>query len=113
LGIALVGQFFSTIVNFIYPAGPLTDLGTPNDDSELRFYSVFFVGFGVLLVQSARDLKKHSARIPILLGLFFAGGLARLIGYLSVGTPHALFILLMIIELTLPPLLYALWRGIR
>jgi len=45
--------------------------------------------------------------------LFFAGGLARLLSFLSIGTPHALFALLMVIELAMPPLLYAVWRTQR
>lgn len=108
-----MGQFFSIIVNWVYPAGPLTDLGAPNDDSELRFYSVFFVAYGVILVQTARDLIRHGHRLKWLLGLFFLGGLARLLSYLMVGPPHALFVLLMFIEILFPPILYALWRGMR
>lgn len=113
LGINLVGQFFSAIITFIYDAGPLSDLGTPNNDSELRFYSVFFVAYGIVLVQTAGNLPRHGHRVPILLGLFFAGGLARLLSFLTIGTPHALFVLLMIIELIMPPLLYAMWRKQR
>ena len=109
-GIRLVGEFFSAVVNLVYAAGPITDLGSPNDDSELRFYAVFFAAFGVLMVQSARHLKKYSARIPLLLALFFAGGFARVISYIVVGPPHALFILLMGIELIAPPLLWLAWR---
>jgi len=112
-GIQLVGNFFSAIVNVVYDAGPMTDLGSPNDDSELRFYSVFFVAFGILMVQSARQFEKHYARIPILLTLFFAGGAARALGYIMVGPPHALFILLMVIELLAPPLLWLAWRKAR
>ena len=109
-GIRLVGEFFSAMVNLVYAAGPVTNLGSPNDDSELRFYAVFFVAFGVLMVQSARNLERYVARIPLLLALFFAGGLARAISYISVGPPHALFILLMGIELIAPPLLWLAWR---
>ena len=112
-GIQFVGEFFSAIVNFVYAAGPVTDLESPNDDSELRFYAVFFAAFGVLMVQSARHLKKYSARIPFLLALFFAGGLARVISYIAVGPPHALFILLMGIELIAPPVLWLAWRKLK
>ncbi len=109
-GINPVGQFFNAIISTVYNAGPLTELGTPNDDSELRFYSIFFVAYGVILFQTARELKRHGHRLPLLLGLFFLGGIARLLSYLTVGQPHALFMLLMIIELTMPPILYGLWR---
>jgi len=113
LGINLVGQFFSAIINIVYDAGPMQDLGSPNDDSELRFYSIFFVGYGVLLVQTAGNLVRHGHRLPYLLALFFAGGAARAISYITVGPPHALFILLMGIELMAPPLLWLAWRKTR
>lgn len=113
LGIEPVGRFFTSIINLLLDAGPLDDLGAPNDDSELRFYSVFFVTYGVILIQTARNLMQHGHRVPLLLGLFFAGGVARLLSFLMVGKPHALFILLMGIELMLPPLLYLCWRRVK
>jgi len=109
LGINPVGQFFNTVISIVYNSGPLTELGTPNDDSELRFYSVFFVAYGAIFFQTTRNLAKHSHRLPLLLGLFFLGGIARSISYVTVGQPHALFVLLMVIELTMPPLLYLCW----
>ena len=110
-GIDIVGGVFSAVINVVHDAGPMTDLGQPDDDSELRFYSVFFVAYGVIMVPTARDLEQHGRRVPILLALFFAGGLARLLSYFTVGPPHALFMLLMVIELLLPPLLYLAWRS--
>ena len=109
LGISPVGQFFNAVISVIYEGGPLTDLDTPNDDSELRFYSVFFAAYGAILFQTTRNLTKRGHRLPLLLGLFFLGGIARAISYVTVGQPHALFVLLMIIELTMPPLLYLCW----
>lgn len=110
LGIEIVGRFFTAIINLIVEAGPLSDLGQPNDDSELRFYSVFFVAYGVVLVQTAGNLSRHSHRVPILLGLFFVGGVVRLLSLFMVGQPHALFLILMGIELLFPPLLYLSWK---
>lgn len=110
-GIELVGRFFSAIINVAIHSGPVTDLGHPNDDSELRFYSVFFIAFGFLMVQSARHFETYRARIPHLLALFFAGGVTRALGVLAIGIPHNLFLLLMGIELILPPLLFLAWRN--
>jgi len=112
-GIEGVGRFFTSIINLAVDAGPLTDLGHPNDDSELRFYSVFFVAYGIVLVQTAGNLARHGHRVPILLGLFFAGGIVRLLSLLTIGTPHALFLMLLGFELLLPPLLYICWRQVR
>jgi len=112
LGIEAVGQFFSHIVEPVFNSGTMTDLGTPNDDSELRFYSIFFAAFGVFTVRAARDINHYYKQIPILLGLFFLGGLARALGYITIGQPHALFILLMAIELAMPIILYVTWRAV-
>lgn len=113
IGIERTGQFFVWILSHIYQSGSLTDLGHPNDDSELRFYSVFFIAYGALMVQAARKPVKYARHIPILLALFFAGGVVRVISYVQIGAPHDLFILLMAIELTLPIMLYICWRAAK
>ena len=53
-GIDFVGQFFIKIISIVYDGGPIYDLGSPNDDSELRFYSVFFIAYGFIIYQSAK-----------------------------------------------------------
>ena len=106
-----VGTFFNTILNFVYDAGPLQDLDPVNVDSEMRFYAVMFVFYGGVLIQTVRDLDRYAARVPLLLGVFALAGTARLIGFLTTGQPHALFILLMSIEFALPAVLYVCWLG--
>lgn len=105
-GVNATGQLFNTILAAFYDGGVLTGLDTPEAESELRFYSVFWMAYGVLLIRSANNVSRHIARLPWLIGLFFAGGLARLMAYINSGVPHALFILLMGIELTLPLILW-------
>lgn len=113
LGVEVTGQLFNRSLLLFYDGGPVTNLGSPNAESELRFFSVFWIAYGGVLIQTAQDLTRHWRRVPLLLGLFFAGGAARLIGYFAVGQPHVLFILLMIIELTLPVILYLCWRAAK
>lgn len=111
LGVEYTGQIFNRILSLLYDAGPITDLGTPNAETELRFFSVFWMAYGVILIQTARELTQHARRVPLLLGLFFLGGVGRTISYVADGPPHALFVLLMIIELVLPILLWlCFWR---
>ena len=43
-------------------------------------------------------------------GVFFVGGLARIVSWLSVGPPAPLFIFLGSLELVIPPLLWAVLR---
>ncbi len=104
-------RFFVGILNAIGVAQPApTELSSPDVDSELRFYAVFWVTYGAFLIHSARDLANHLQRVPLLLGLFFVGGLGRALSYATTGPPHTLFVILMAIELAFPPFLYALYR---
>lgn len=105
LGVSTTGRIFNAILSVIHDGGAIQGLDTPNADSELRFYSVIFIGYGIIMVQTAQNLSRHIARVPFLLLLFFGGGTARLISLIMTGPPHSLFILLMGIELILPVLL--------
>ena len=112
--IALFGShsvvtFFENALSIFYVSSPTTDLASPNVDSELRFYSVMFVFYGGVLVQTARNLELYSARVPLLLAVFFLAGVARLLGCVFVGVPQMLFLILMVIELTLPVILFICW----
>ena len=104
-----VVTFFNGVLSLFYNDGEITDLASPNVDNELRFYGVMFAFYGLILVQTASDIKKYFARIPLLLTVFALAGLARLIGYLFVGKPQMLFIVLMAIEFTLPAILILCW----
>jgi len=53
--------------------------------------------------------KRH---IPLLMGLFFMGGVGRLLSYYATGEPHTLFTILMLVELILPIAILALWVSI-
>jgi len=113
LGVNATGQLFNRLLSLFIDAPTLTGLDNPNAESELRFYSVFWIAYGLILIQTARDLSHHIKRVPWLLGLFFAGGTARLISYFAAGVPHLLFIILMLIELILPVILWLCWVKVR
>jgi hypothetical protein len=51
--------------------------------------------------------------VPWLAGVFFTGGVGRIFSRLSVGAPHPFFTLLLVIEVTLPVIMLALWLGAR
>jgi len=86
---------------------------TPTADSELRFYAPFWVVYGAILIRVARGLPSRSGWIPGLAGLFFAGGVGRLIARLTVGPPHPAFTMLMVTELALPAAMVGLWFMAR
>jgi hypothetical protein len=90
----------------------IVDMGTPNVDSELRFFAPFFVAYGGLVFLCAKHLRTHLYYVPHLLTIFLLGGLGRVISYFIIGTPHPLFIPLMAIEIGLPILLYFLYTRV-
>ncbi len=114
LGSDATGQFFAALINFfLSDPQELHGMSSPNVDSELRFYSVFWLAYGIIVLRAANSLEENLKFVPIFAGLFFAGGAGRLLSLMTVGYPHPLFILLMIIELVLPLLLIVLWAGIN
>ena len=82
-------------------------------DSELRFYAPFWGVYGLILLYIARGLPAKLGWVPPTAGLFFAGGMGRVLSYVAVGPPHPFFVLLMIIELLLPIIFLALWRAAK
>lgn len=91
---------------------PITNMGTANVDSELRFFAPFFVAYGVLVFLCAKHLRTHLYYVPHLLGIFFLGGVGRVLSYFTIGAPDEMFIFLMGIEVGLPILLYLLYKYV-
>ena len=56
-----------------------------------------------------RTTPGWAGRVPWLAAVFFVGGAGRAFSWLMIGAPHPFFLLLMTIELALPPLLVLLW----
>lgn len=127
LGIAAVGigtMVFLTGVQFIWlteasfnfasgqsiPVDPATI--SPTIDNEFRFYSIFWLSYGVLVLWVARNILTQLRRVPILVGLFFIGGIGRALSLILVGAPHPAFIVLMIVELVTPVLMAILYTRI-
>ncbi len=105
LGVQRSAAVFNAFLSIVHDGGVMSGVDNANADSELRFYSVIFIGYGIIMIQTAQNLSRHMIRVPFLLILFFCGGVARLISFIMTGPPHSLFILLMGIELILPLLL--------
>jgi hypothetical protein len=82
-------------------------------DNELRFYAPFWGAYGLVLLAIARDMSAKLRYVPTMALLFFVGGVGRGLSYMSVGAPHPFFTALMAVELLLPLLFLALWRGAR
>lgn len=79
-------------------------------DSEDRFYATLFLGFGLAHVWAARDLARRGGIVLAMQAVFFAGGIARIISWMAVGSPGPMFTFLGALELVIPPLV---WLAIR
>ena len=75
-------------------------------DNELRFLSVFWVGFGIFCLSVARELDENRHFIPYIALLFFLSGIGRLASFIIVGKPVVLFVGVMSLELFVPVILY-------
>jgi hypothetical protein len=78
---------------------------TPDADSEMRFYAVWYVVVGVLLLRSVRDVASATNIVRFVGFGFFAAGCARAVSWAVVGRPGTVAIVLMVIELLLPLIL--------
>jgi hypothetical protein len=63
-------------------------------DSEDRFYATMFLGFGLAIIWCARDVKAREKPLGALLAVFFAGGIARIVSLIAVGSPGPMFLFL-------------------
>lgn len=108
LGPAAVGRAFAMALAALGLAAPPPRLDGADIDSEMRFYAVFWIAYGVFLLRAAR--RPWGPEIPPLMGLVFAGGVGRLLSLAAFGPPHPLFQLLAAIELILPAAVLALRR---
>jgi hypothetical protein len=85
-----------------------------NVESELRFYSVFWIAFGVVALRVARAPERHALAVRGLALFLFLGGVARALAWLAEGRPDEVFLALMGLELLLPvPILLAQSRLTR
>lgn len=84
---------------------------TPNVESELRFYSTFWTGFGVLALYAARRPERETLLLRGLSLFLFLAGLARVLAWLDAGRPDTPFLVLMGLELALP--LFIVWAQAR
>lgn len=104
---------FAAAMRFATGISTTPDLAGADIDSELRFYAVFWIAYGAFVLRAAKpDRLRKGATVPLLLGLFFAGGVGRLLSFFAEGSPHPLFVALMAVELAAPPIILLLWRAL-
>ena len=85
-------------------------IADPVLDSQNRFYGTAFAIYGVLLLLGATDLARYAVMLQCCFWCFFSAGIARLAAWAQHGAPSHQVILLLALELALPPLL-SLWLS--
>jgi hypothetical protein len=83
---------------------------SPSLESELRFYSVWWIGAGLFLIWLAPRVEERTLEMRVFCALLFLAGLSRLFAVLATDWPSTGQVVLMIIELVLAVVL-ALWQA--
>lgn len=81
-----------------------------NLESELRFYAVWWIGAGLFLAWLAPRVAERTLELRVLCGLLFLAGLSRVLGIAIDGRPSGGQLVLMAVELALPPVL-VIWQA--
>jgi hypothetical protein len=83
---------------------------SPSLESELRFYSVWWIGAGLFLFWLAPRVEERTLETRVFCALLFLAGLSRLFAVLATDWPSTGQIVLMVVELVLAVVL-ALWQA--
>ena len=89
---------------------PLPRDAAPNVESELRYYSAWYVGAGLVLFWLSRHVREHPAVLRGFCAILFLGGCSRLLAARATDWPSTSLVVLMTLELTLPVILLA-WHA--
>ena|SRR5687767_4929164 len=83
---------------------------SPELESELRFYSVWWIGAGLFLIWLAPRVEERTLETRVFCALLFLSGLSRLFAAFATDWPSTGQIALMVIELVLAVVL-AVWQA--
>lgn len=95
------------------PSVPNEGAVTPDVDTEMRFYAVWYVVAGASLLRAVATVERETTIVRLVAGGFFAAGCARILSWVVVGRPHVSAIVLMVLELVLPLVIVPWQRAIR
>jgi Domain of unknown function (DUF4345) len=83
---------------------------SPSLESELRFYSVWWIGAGLFLIWLAPRIEERTLETRVFCALLFLAGLSRVFAALATDWPSTGQMILMVIEFVLPIVLVA-WQA--
>ena len=81
---------------------------TASIDGHVRFFGAVFAGYGAIWIWAARQDPVAVRAVRFLALVMFLGGLGRTASMVVHEVPHPLFIGLLLVELLVPPLVFAL-----
>ncbi|WP_327142790.1 DUF4345 domain-containing protein [Nocardia sp. NBC_01327] len=110
-GVVCVGI---AVAHLLFGTSTIIGGGTVNAtiDSDMRFYAILFLAYGLALLWCARDVETKGLPINLLGLIFFAGGLARALAWVATGEPNWFYVLMTPVELVIPVLNYLLVRAV-
>jgi len=90
--------------------GATTTLVEATIDNEVRYFSVFWLAYGMFCFWVARDIVNRHHFLPAIASVLFMGGIARLSSIVLVGMPGKVLLNAMIPELVLPLVIYFFYQ---
>jgi hypothetical protein len=86
-------------------------IGTGDLDSHFRYLSGLLLGIGLGFVSTISRIETRGARFRLLTAIVVAGGIGRLAGVVTIGTPSTAMIAALAMELLVTPgLAFWQWR---
>jgi hypothetical protein len=83
---------------------------SPSLESELRFYSVWWIGAGLFLAWLAPRVERRTTELRVFCALHFLSGLSRIFAAIATDWPSTGQIVLMGFELVLP-VVFVAWQA--
>ena len=83
---------------------------SPNLESELRFYSVWWIGAGLFLLWLAPRVEQRTLELRVFFALLFLSGVSRLLAAIDTDWPSTGQLILMGLELVLP-VVFVTWQA--
>lgn len=90
--------------------GPTSET-TPTLESNYRYFAALLVGVGAAFLTIAVKFEWANV-LWFVCAMVFIGGIARVISWAVSGTPHVIMIVLMVLELVVPPVLVVWHRWL-
>ncbi|MFE9749878.1 DUF4345 domain-containing protein [Saccharothrix saharensis] len=109
LGLFAAGTGLLEVVlgpSVLLPGSPRPE---PTLDSNYRFFAVMWLAIGVALLSVAPRVREATTLLRFVSAAVFVGGLARIVSWWAVGQPHPLMLVLLGVELIVPPVL-VVWQ---